>query len=127
MDKKILVTAGVFGALAVVFGAFGAHKLKEILEPGSLDNWKTAVSYQFYHTLALLFLYLMPLKNGKSLIYWCFTIGILLFSGSIYLLSTRVITGISLPFLGPLTPVGGLFFIIGWVSLIVTGVKSKNA
>lgn len=127
MDKKILVTASVFGALAVVLGAFGAHGLKAALQPAALDNWKTAVSYQFYHTFALLFLYLLPSKSSKSLTYWCFSIGILLFSGSIYLLSTRTLTGIDLPFLGPLTPVGGVFFIVGWVSLMVAGVKNKDA
>jgi len=128
MDKKILITASISGALAVVLGAFGAHALKAVLQPSDIENWKTAVSYHFYHTFALLFLSILPLKQGsKALPYWCFTIGIVLFAGSIYLLSSRTITGLYLSILGPLTPIGGLFFIIGWLSLALTALRNKNA
>ena len=128
MDRRILITASIFGALAVVLGAFGAHGLKAVLEPQDLENWRTAVSYHFYHTFALLFLSLIPIKSRAiNVAYWSFTIGIILFSGSVYLLSTRSITGFDWPFLGPITPLGGLFFIAGWVSLIITGLKNSNA
>ncbi|WP_207423489.1 DUF423 domain-containing protein [Desertivirga brevis] len=128
MNRKILITASVFGAIAVILGAFGAHGLKAHITSQDLENWRTAVSYHFYHTLALLFLSLTATRSKVSTIaYWSFTIGIILFSGSIYLLSTRSITGLNWAFLGPVTPLGGLLFIVGWVSLLVTGLKKGDA
>lgn len=126
MNRKLVATACIFGVLAVISGAFGAHGLKAVLNEQQLEQWKTAVSYQFYHTFALLFLSLVNVKSKLlNTAYWGFTIGILLFSGSIYLLSTRNITGFDWPFLGPVTPVGGLFFIIGWLCLFIAAIKSK--
>ena len=126
MNRKLVATACIFGVLAVISGAFGAHGLKAVLNVQQLEQWKTAVSYQFYHTFALLFLSLVNVKSKLlNIAYWGFTIGIILFSGSIYLLSTRNITGFDWPFLGPVTPVGGLFFIIGWLCLFIAAIKSK--
>ena len=126
MNRKLVATACIFGVLAVISGAFGAHGLKAVLNEQQLEQWKTAVSYQFYHTFALLFLSLVNVKSKLlNIAYWGFTIGIILFSGSIYLLSTRNITGFDWPFLGPVTPVGGLFFIIGWLCLFIAAIKSK--
>jgi len=124
MNKRILLTASVFGLLAVILGAFGAHGLKASLTDAQLETWKTGVDYQFYHTLALLFLSLFPLGNKSAkTAFYAFSIGIILFSGSIYLLSTRSITGIHWPFLGPITPIGGMFFIAGWISLLISAFK----
>lgn len=124
MNKRILFTASVFGLLAVILGAFGAHGLKASLTDTQLETWKTGVDYQFYHSLALLFLSLIPAGNKfAKTAFYAFTIGIIFFSGSIYLLSTRSITGIQWPFLGPITPIGGLFFIIGWISLLISAFK----
>lgn len=128
MNKRLIIIASVFGILAVILGAFGAHALKSLLDPAGLEVWKTAVSYQFYHTLALLFVSLLPASNGRAgnIAAWFFSLGILLFSGSLYLISTKEILNISqLSVLGPLTPVGGLFFILGWISLISIAIKSK--
>ncbi len=128
MNKRLIIIASVFGILAVILGAFGAHALKSLLDPASLEVWKTAVSYQFYHTLALLFISLLPASEGRAgnIAAWFFSLGILLFSGSLYLISTKEILNISqLSVLGPLTPVGGLFFILGWISLISIAMKSK--
>lgn len=121
MNKKILVAAALFGALAVILGAFGAHGLRGKLTPAELENWKTAVDYQFYHTLALLFLSRFSKVPNRTISFAAiaFVVGIVLFSGSIYLLSTRSITGINLPFLGPITPVGGVFLILGWISMLL--------
>lgn len=127
MNKRIILTAALFGLIAVILGAFGAHGLQGKVSDDQLDNWKTAVNYQFYHTLALLFLATFS-RARNSLItfaYFGFTIGILLFSGSLYLLSTRAITGISAAFLGPITPIGGLCFILGWLGLFLATMRHK--
>jgi uncharacterized membrane protein YgdD (TMEM256/DUF423 family) len=128
MNKRLIITASVFGILAVILGAFGAHALKSLLDPAGLEVWKTAVSYHFYHTLALLFVSILPASNSKvvNMAAWFFSLGILFFSGSLYLISAKEILNITqLSVLGPLTPIGGLFFILGWFSLITIAVKSK--
>ncbi|WP_395802022.1 DUF423 domain-containing protein [Daejeonella sp.] len=128
MNKRIIIAASIFGMIAVILGAFGAHTLKGRLSSSELEVWKTAVDYHFYHTFALLFLATFSKNDSRAinLSAWFFTIGILLFSGSLYLLSTKVIlnlTGIS--FIGPITPIGGLFFILGWVFLLIATLKNK--
>lgn len=128
MNKQIIVTGAILGLLAVVTGAFGAHALKALLTPVQLETWHTAVQYHFYHVFALLFL--ATFTNVSNTIkftgYWLFTLGILLFSGSLYLLSCRDILGITwLQVLGPVTPVGGLLFLGGWITIIVAAVKNK--
>jgi uncharacterized membrane protein YgdD (TMEM256/DUF423 family) len=128
MHKRLIIIASVFGILAVILGAFGAHALKSLLDPAGLEVWKTAVSYHFYHTLALLFVSILPASNSKvvNMAAWFFSLGILFFSGSLYLISAKEILNITqLSVLGPLTPIGGLFFILGWFSLITFAVKSK--
>lgn len=128
MNKRIIITAAFFGALAVILGAFGAHALKKIVSAQSLDVWHTAVQYHFYHTFALLFLstfarYKNALINFAS---YCFTGGIFLFSGSLYILSLKDYMGwAGASFLGPVTPVGGLLFIMGWLSLLLAALRDK--
>lgn len=118
------MTAAIFGALAVMLGAFGAHGLKTYVDGQQLENWKTGVSYQFYHTFALLALALLgPRDSAGNIAFITFTLGIVLFSGSLYLLSTRAVTGLSVSFLGPVTPLGGLMFIAGWISLFISAYK----
>ncbi len=127
MNKQIIITAAVYGVLAVITGAFGAHALKNKLDAGQLEVWHTAVQYQFYHVFALLFLStLNPLNNNMlAWSYYLFTFGIVLFSGSLYLLATRGLLGLGwIKFLGPVTPLGGLFFILGWITLAL-GVLKK--
>lgn len=107
--------------MAVTLGALGAHALKEVLSPEKLLSFKTGVQYQFYHSFVLLIIpSLETWVRHKNLVIasWCFRIGIFLFSGSIFLLSTISITGLEvLRFLGPITPIGGLSFILGWIFL----------
>lgn len=115
-------------AMAVVFGAFGAHTLEKYLDVAQLHSWHTAVEYQFYHSLGLLLLCFIPsqyIGNQKRLrLASIFLLaGIVMFCGSIYLLSTRSITGIPTGILGPITPIGGLCFIAGWL-LCVFSLKS---
>lgn len=128
MNKRIIIIASIFGILAVILGAFGAHGLKALITPGELDTWQTAVQYQFYHTLALLFLATFSRFKSRAInaASWFFTLGIVLFSGSLYILSAKALLNITdTSVLGPITPIGGVFFILGWISLLVATVKNK--
>lgn len=116
--ELVIVTAASFGMLAVIFGAFGAHALKKILSDDQLKSFETGIKYQMYHAIVLLVLGLNPTYITSG-IYWCFTIGILLFSFSIYGLVISSAKGKKLKFLGPITPIGGLLFIIGWLLIIL--------
>jgi len=114
--------AAIFGALAVILGAYGAHGLKPLLDEYSLSIYEKGITYQFYHTFALLAITLLMSRSTNSMLMWsgnCFALGILFFCGSLYLLATRSLLhteGLT-PILGPITPLGGLFFIAGWVFL----------
>ena len=128
MNKKLIITAAIFGALAVVFGAFGAHSLKKIISPEALDLWHIAVQYHFYHTFAILFLSTFGRFKNQiiNFSFYCFSIGIIFFSGSLYLMALKnVVTLGSVHFLGPITPIGGLFFILGWLSLLLAAFRDK--
>lgn len=127
MNKQIILTASFFGVLAVVLGAFGAHGLEGKISEYQLGTWKTANEYQFYHTFALLFLSTFSRAKSQSIriSFIAFTIGIILFSGSLYLLSVKSLLGIDVPFLGPVTPLGGLCFIVGWIGLFVAALKHR--
>jgi uncharacterized membrane protein YgdD (TMEM256/DUF423 family) len=121
MNKRFLIPAAVFGALAVIAGAFLAHQLKQKMPPAAIDVYETAVRYQFYHVFALLACGILSEKFAGAQIKWAgifFIGGILLFSGSLYSISGLILNGISVPFiLGILTPVGGFSFILGWFFL----------
>lgn len=125
--KQIIAWAAAFGAIAVVLGALGAHALKARLDADSLKSFETAVRYQAWHAIALLALGAISfnLKFRKAIVI-CWILGVFLFSGSIYLLSTAAITGIHWPFLGPITPIGGLVFITGWVLLFLSAIRAKD-
>jgi uncharacterized membrane protein YgdD (TMEM256/DUF423 family) len=130
MHKGFLTTAAILGALAVALGAFGAHALKELLTPQSLNTYDTAVRYQFYHVFALALTGILAKEYpGKWTGYAgrCFITGIILFSGSLYLLTAFTASGNnSLRWLGAITPLGGVFFILGWLSLAYAIGKSKS-
>ncbi len=121
MKNKFLAVACLHMAVAISLGALGAHKLKTLLTPDQLSAFKTGVEYHIFHGLALLIVFSSPWfeqLKGQKTIGWLFNLGILFFSGSIYLLSTRDLTGLNtLAVLGPVTPLGGLCFIIGWLLL----------
>ena len=128
MNKKLIMTAAIFGALAVILGAFGAHSLKKIISMESLNLWHTAVQYHFYHTFAILFLSTFGRFKNRiiNFSFYCFSIGIIFFSGSLYLMALKnVLTLGSAHFLGPITPIGGLFFILGWLSLLLAAFRDK--
>ncbi len=116
----------LFGLLAVVFGAFGTHILKKSFTPEQLTSFETGVKYQLYHALVLLMLsFNLNLDSGleKYMVY-CFIIGTLLFSFSIYGLCISASKGKKLKFLGPVTPLGGLFLITGWCLLLYYFVRN---
>ena len=128
MNKQIIITASFLGLLAVIFGAFGAHGLKAVLTPLQLEVWHTAVQYHFYHVFALLFLSTFArFKSGLIMAsYYLFAIGIIFFSGSLYLLACRDVLGWSwLGIMGPITPLGGVLFIAGWVTLALAAYRNK--
>ena len=128
MNKRIIITASVFGMLAVITGAFGAHGLKSLISASQLDVWHTAVQYQFYHVFAMLFLSTFGRFKNSTIVasYYFFTFGIILFSGSLYLLACRDILGFGLPTtLGVITPIGGLLFIFGWIALAFAALRHK--
>lgn len=117
MDRTFLLVAAVLGFIGVGLGAFGAHGLRGRLSPDMLAVFETGVRYQMYHALALaLTSLLMPRMGGwlVSTAGWCFTAGIVLFSGSLYALA---ITGVTT--LGAITPLGGLAFLAGWACLAI--------
>ena len=107
-----------------MIGAFGAHGLKSLIAAERISIFETGVDYHFYHTFALLIVGILYRQYPTKWLKWSwysFAIGILLFSGSLYLLATRSVLGIeSWWFLGPLTPIGGVFFIVGWILLMVS-------
>lgn len=121
MDKKILSTGAILGMIAIILGAFGAHALKKVLSIEQLSTFETGVRYQMYHALFLLFIGLM--KNislkAKKTIYFLVVFGILLFSGSIYLLATNDLTSFDFKVIGFITPIGGLLLIVAWVVLFI--------
>ncbi len=127
MDRKITATAALFGALGIILGAFGAHALKKVLTPDMLTSYETGVKYQIYHALFLLFVAVSPLvsQESKKLIYILTVTGVVLFSGSIYLLSCNVLFPVSFKSIGFITPIGGLLLIAAWVTLFLHLFKRK--
>ncbi|MFD2968317.1 DUF423 domain-containing protein [Sphingobacterium bambusae] len=129
MNKQIILAASFFGLTAVILGAFGAHGFEGKISDYHLGTWKTANQYHFYHTLALLFLSTFSRAKNASIrvSFIAFVLGILLFSGSLYLLSVRSLLGLDgLTMLGPVTPLGGLCFIVGWGGLFVAAVRNRS-
>lgn len=127
-QRNTLTIIGILGAIAVILGAFGAHGLKNLLSESQLATFETGVRYQYYHTFAIFGVYLLHQKlptKRLNLINTLFLIGIILFSGSIYLLACKDILGIeNWKFLGPITPIGGIFFILGWIFLAISSLTN---
>lgn len=122
MSKLFITLASVNGLLAVMLGAFGAHALKNRLDDYALGVFQTAVQYHFYHALALLAVGILAVQQPQAELLrssgWLFTLGIVVFCGSLYLLSVS-----GLRWLGAITPLGGLAFIGGWMCLAAFGLR----
>ena len=128
MYRPAMIAGTLYAALAVIFGAFAAHGLKQILPADQIQIFETGVRYQFYHSFALLITGIAfasypfkVLKQATTL----FIIGILLFSGSLYVMTLLSTQNVSLGPVGIITPIGGLCFIIGWLLLLVGILKKK--
>jgi uncharacterized membrane protein YgdD (TMEM256/DUF423 family) len=128
MDKKIISTGAIFGMLAIILGAFGAHALKKVLSIEELTTFETGVKYQMYHALFLLFIGLSGLsEKAKKTIYYLVVIGVIFFSGSIYLLATNGhFIAFDFKTIGFITPIGGLLLILSWGILLITILKNRN-
>ncbi|TRX70453.1 DUF423 domain-containing protein [Carboxylicivirga sp. M1479] len=128
MKQLVLIMASIYGGLSVILGAMGAHALKKVLTEAQLQSFEVGVKYQMYHAIVLLVLgfFLTFDTRLQTIMGWSYIIGTLLFSLSIYLLSTQSLLGLSLRFLGPITPLGGLLLIVGWCLLLVHVIKNSH-
>ena len=136
IPKNKLILIGILGAVAVSLGALGAHFLKSKLETGlitteQLNGFDTAVKYQMYHVIGMLLLIVLNKLYPNKFFGWAynlFFLGIILFSGSLYFLCTRNLLGAEwLKVLGPITPLGGICFVLGWLCLCLTMLKSDKS
>jgi len=129
MNRIFLSVAAILGALSVALGAFAAHKLKSMVGPDTVAIFETGVRYQFYHVFALLFVAFLSEKIHHRWMIWagnCFIMGIVLFCGSLYVLTALTIAeNTHRTLAGIATPIGGIFFIAGWVFLYL-GVRAKD-
>lgn len=127
LNKTILITGATLALIAVLFGAFGAHGLKKLVDESSVTSFNTGVRYQMYHAIVLIILGNMSTLNKafQKRIFYFFIGGIALFSGSIYLLVIDEVLGISLSSIGFITPLGGFLLIFGWIFFIAALVKIK--
>lgn len=127
MNKTILAVGLVFGLLAVVLGAFGAHGLKKVLGPEEITTFETGVKYQMYHALFLILLSTITLasEGAKKVVFYLTVVGVMLFSFSIYFLATNNLTSFDFRKIGFITPIGGTLLIAAWGYLLF-GILTKN-
>jgi len=126
MEKsdKLIAVGAIMAAIAVMIGAFGAHIVKDMVTPERLENWETGAQYHFYHSIAIILTGLVARNNSSELLKWAgviFAVGVLFFSFSLYTLALTDIT-----WLGAITPLGGVAFIIGWLLLAKVCIPSKK-
>lgn len=130
MYKTALIAGAFFAGLSVILGAFGAHALKEVLAADQLQTFETGVRYEMYHGIALLITGVLSQTIQNKMIRLSaifFIIGTILFSGSLYLLVSLKASGqVGLGGLGLITPIGGVFFILGWILLILAIIKKQS-
>lgn len=128
MNKTIFLTGILFGILAILLGAFGAHGLEEKLSADAIQTFETGVKYQMYHALFLLVLGSLKQlpETNKKWIFYLVIVGVILFSFSIYFLATNVLTGFDFKTIGFVTPIGGLLLIMAWALLGLACLKHFN-
>lgn len=128
MKRTFLIYGSLFGMLAVIIGAFGAHALEKVLSADAIATFETGVKYQMYHALLLLFLGVQDVFTTKTLkiLRFLLVFGILLFSGSIYFLATNSITSFNFRVIGFITPIGGSLLIIAWALIFIKLILKKS-
>jgi uncharacterized membrane protein YgdD (TMEM256/DUF423 family) len=128
MERKITSVAALMGITSIILGAFGAHALKKQLSVEQLGSFETGVKYQMYHALFLLFLGMNTFLNEKvkKTVFQLVIFGVFFFSGSIYLLTTKAITGVDFKFIGIVTPIGGVLLIMAWSVLFWNVWRAKR-
>jgi len=129
MGRKVVFIAALIGAIGIMLGAFGAHGLKKVVSEVQVLTFEVGVRYQMYHAFFLLFIGMSSYfsDKAKKIAMYLVLFGILFFSGSIYLLTFKDMISINLRFIGPITPVGGVLFIIAWLYAGIQAYKGKNA
>lgn len=128
MNRRFNIAGFAFGVTGVILGAFATHGLKPQLSSMAMDSFETGVQYQIYHALLLLIVgnFIPAGSRPGNIIFYLLVAGIILFSGSIYLLSTNLLTNIDFKFLGPVTPLGGSLLILCWIILLWRAVSLKK-
>lgn len=128
MNKNIIIVGIILGVIAVILGALAAHGLKSVIPVKALQSFETGVRYQMYHALFLIILSIIPNVSSlqKKRIYFFILGGVILFSGSIYLLATNSLTSVDFRIIGFVTPFGGLMIIIGWLLLLVYVLRNRT-
>jgi len=128
MNRTILLAAAILGVTSIILGAFGAHGLKALISAESVQTFETGVRYQMYHALLLLFVgsttYISD--TSKTKIFYLIMVGLLFFSGSIYGLSTNVLTSFDFKTIGIITPIGGLLLIVAWGFMFIDFLKKQG-
>ncbi|AJH16458.1 MULTISPECIES: DUF423 domain-containing protein [Myroides] len=128
MGRKVIFIAAIIGAIGIMLGAFGAHGLKKVVTEAQVATFEIGVRYQMYHALFLLFIGICGIfsDKAKKIVMYLVLFGILFFCGSIYLLTFKDMITIDLRVIGPITPVGGVLFIVAWLYAGIQAYKSKN-
>ncbi len=128
MNRTILATGALLGVVSVILGAFAAHGLKALIEEESLRSFETGVRYQMYHALLLLFVgsFNALTDKTKKSIFYLVVAGIILFSGSIYGLSTDSLSAFNFKSIAFVTPIGGLFLIVAWIVMTIGFIRIKD-
>ncbi len=128
MNRKFLIAGAFFGLLAVILGAFAAHGLKNLISEQSINSFETGVRFQMYHAFLFLILGVIKINSEKALkwIFYLLMLGVILFSGSIYLLAMNALTSFDFTAIALLTPLGGTLLIVVWGILLLNFIKLKN-
>ena len=128
MHRKSFILGSILGLTGIVLGAFAAHGLEAKIPAEAIDTFETGVKYQIYSAFFLLFLGLSPLKSvtPKNICFYLTVIGVLLFSGSIYLLATNSLTAFDFRSIALATPLGGTLLIAAWAILLIQFIKLKK-
>lgn len=128
MDRSILISGALMGVIAIILGAFAAHGLKSFISFENMQTFETGVKYQMYHALFLLLLGSLPIASEKvkNICFYLTVIGVVFFSGSIYMLATNSMTSFDFRVFGPVTPIGGSLLILAWIMLLINFFKLKK-